>query len=38
MRNDDPLVAEQYGGSLSLRQYRYERGKAIDWCRGRIAA
>ncbi|MCI2243804.1 hypothetical protein L3067_04175 [Xanthomonas sp. PPL568] len=32
------MVAEQYGGALSLRQYRYELGKALDWCRGRAAA
>jgi len=32
------MVAEQYGGSLTLRQYRYELGKALDWTRGRFAA
>lgn len=32
------MVAEQYGGSLTLRQYRYELSKAVDWCRGRLAA
>lgn len=32
------MVAERYGGGLTLRQYRYELGKAVDWCRGRIAA
>ena len=32
------MVAEKYGGSLTLRQYRYELGKALDWFRGRAAA
>ncbi len=32
------MVAEQYGGALTLRQYRYELTKALDWCRGREAA
>lgn len=32
------MVAEQYGGGLTLRQYRYELGKGIDWTRGRAAA
>ena len=32
------MVAEQYGGSLTLRQYRYELGKGIDWAKGRAAA
>ncbi|QBR44136.1 hypothetical protein [Stenotrophomonas indicatrix] len=32
------MVAEKYGGILSLRQYRYELGKALDWFRGRAAA
>lgn len=32
------IVAEQYGGSLSVRQYRYELGKGIDWAKGRAAA
>lgn len=32
------MVAEQYGGSLTLRQYRYELAKALDWTRGRAAA
>ncbi|HGM5034468.1 TPA: hypothetical protein ACKPZU_000200 [Stenotrophomonas maltophilia] len=32
------MVAEKYGGGLSLRQYRYELGKALDWFRGRAAA
>ncbi|MGY5941559.1 hypothetical protein [Stenotrophomonas forensis] len=32
------MVAEQYGGALTLRQYRYELSKATDWIRGSIAA
>ncbi|HEL3778659.1 TPA: hypothetical protein UOA91_002911 [Stenotrophomonas maltophilia] len=32
------MVAEQYGGILTLRQYRYELSKGLDWCRGRLAA
>ena len=32
------MVEEQYGGGLTLRQYRYELGKALDWTRGRAAA
>ena len=32
------MVSEKYGGSLTVRQYRYELGKAIDWFRGRAAA
>ncbi|MEQ7866561.1 hypothetical protein ABQ137_08015 [Xanthomonas sp. WHRI 8393] len=32
------MVAEQYGGDLTLRQYRYELAKALDWTRGRAAA
>ncbi len=32
------MVAEQYGGTLTLRQYRYELSKATDWFRGRLAA
>ncbi|MFB8927115.1 hypothetical protein QSH46_013465 [Xanthomonas arboricola pv. juglandis] len=33
------MVVEQYGGALSVRQYRYELGKAIDWMGGtRVAA
>ncbi|WP_329763950.1 hypothetical protein [Stenotrophomonas geniculata] len=32
------MVVEKYGGSLTVRQYRYELGKAIDWFRGRAAA
>ncbi len=32
------MVAEQYGGVLTLRQYRYELAKATDWLRGSIAA
>lgn len=29
------MVQEQYGGTLSLRQYRYELGRALDWLEGR---
>ncbi|WP_282259708.1 hypothetical protein [Stenotrophomonas sp. PS02301] len=32
------MVAEQYGGALTLRQYRYELAKSLDWFRGSIAA
>ncbi|KAF1016198.1 MAG: hypothetical protein GAK31_01687 [Stenotrophomonas maltophilia] len=32
------MVAETYGGGLTVRQYRYELAKAIDWFRGRAAA
>ncbi|OEZ02301.1 hypothetical protein BIY45_01870 [Stenotrophomonas sp. BIIR7] len=32
------MVAEQYGGLLTLRQYRYELAKATEWFRGRLAA
>lgn len=32
------MVGEQYGGSLTVRQYRYEISKGIDWARGRAAA
>ncbi|MFX3669780.1 hypothetical protein [Xanthomonas prunicola] len=32
------IVQEQYGGQLTLRQYRYELSKALDWFRGRMAA
>lgn len=32
------MVAEKYGGSLTLRQYRYELGKGLDWFRGSLAA
>ncbi|WP_164116159.1 hypothetical protein [Stenotrophomonas maltophilia] len=32
------MVAEKYGGSLTIRQYRYELAKALDWIRGRMAA
>lgn len=32
------MVAEKYGGTLSVRQYRYELAKALDWTRGRMAA
>ncbi len=32
------MVAEQYGGSLTLRQYRYELGKGAEWLRGALAA
>lgn len=28
------MVAEQYGGGLSLRQYRYELSKGTDWLSG----
>ncbi|WP_241201175.1 hypothetical protein [Lysobacter enzymogenes] len=31
-------VARKYGGSLTLRQYRNELGRALDWMRGRRAA
>lgn len=31
------MVAERYGGSLTIRQYRYELVKALDWIRGRMA-
>jgi len=32
------LVAERYGGALTLRQYRYELGKSLEWLRGAVAA
>lgn len=32
------MVAEQYGGTLTLRQYRYELEKAMHWFQGRLAA
>lgn len=32
------MVAEQYGGSLTLRQYRYELSRGLDWIEGRMAA
>lgn len=32
------MVAERYGGLLTLRQYRYELAKATDWLRGSVAA
>lgn len=32
------MVAERYGGALTLRQYRYEMGKGLEWFRGRLAA
>ncbi|TAA11284.1 hypothetical protein EA658_16605 [Pseudoxanthomonas winnipegensis] len=32
------MVAEQYGGKLTLRQYRYELSRALDWIEGRMAA
>jgi len=32
------MVAEKYGGTLTLRQHRYELSKGIDWARGRAAA
>jgi len=32
------MIAEQYRGSLTLRQYRYELVRSLDLLRGRIAA
>lgn len=32
------MVAEQYGGTLSVRQSRYELPRGLDYVRGRIAA
>lgn len=32
------MVAEQYGGALSVRQYRYELSRGLDLMRGRAAA
>ena len=32
------MVAEKYGGALTLRQYRYELGRSLDLLRGRAAA
>lgn len=32
------MVAEKYGGTLSVRQHRYELGKGLDWFKGRHAA
>ncbi|MEN5204496.1 hypothetical protein ABE473_08560 [Stenotrophomonas sp. TWI700] len=32
------MVAEQYGGSLTLRLYRYELSRAQDLVRGKAAA
>ncbi|KIP87473.1 hypothetical protein SN15_01905 [Stenotrophomonas maltophilia] len=32
------MVGEKYGGALTLRQYRYELSKGVDWFRGRLAA
>ncbi|MDX3932675.1 MAG: hypothetical protein QHC77_12145 [Stenotrophomonas sp.] len=32
------MVADHYGGSLTLRQYRYELGRSLDLLRGRMAA
>ncbi len=32
------MVAEQYGGSVTLRQYRYELSRSLDWIGGRMAA
>lgn len=32
------IVSERYGGALTIRQYRYELSKGLDWCRGREAA
>lgn len=31
-------VERQYGGQLTVRQYRYELQRALDWMRGRLAA
>lgn len=31
-------VARLYGGQLSVRQYRYELQRGLDWMRGRVAA
>lgn len=31
-------MAEQYGGTLTLRQYRYELGRSLDLLRGKAAA
>lgn len=31
-------VERQYGGTLTVRQYRYELQRALDWMRGRVAA
>lgn len=28
-------IAETYGGSVTVRQYRHELGRALDWMRGR---
>lgn len=32
------MVADQYGGTLTLRQYRYELGRSLDLMRGRMSA
>ncbi len=32
------MVAEKYGGELTLRQYRYELAKVVEWFRGAKAA
>ena len=32
------MVADKYGGELTLRQYRYELTKGLDWFRGSMAA
>lgn len=32
------MVADLYGGALSLRQYRMELDRALDWFSGRMAA
>lgn len=32
------MVRDQYGGALTLRQYRYELARALDWVRGSMAA
>lgn len=32
------VVSAQYGGAFSVRQYRYELGRALDWMRGRSVA
>lgn len=31
-------IEHQYGGTLTVRQYRYELQRALDWMRGRKAA
>lgn len=32
------MIAEQYGGTLTLRHYRYELGRSLDLLRGKAAA